>query len=110
MTVGQALSPQSAPSSPSAVVKRSLCVFYWSSWPIRYLYAILTGYGSVCHLSVLTTTVSALPRGFGWGREGQIPQCGVRYLMADVLTLQVKAGCAHVVVGSTVSLSIDPVF
>ena len=71
MTVGQALSPQSAPSSPSAVVKRSLCVFYWSSWPIRYLYAILTGYGSVCHLSVVATTVSALPRGFGW-RGGRV--------------------------------------
>ena len=44
------------------------------------------------------------------GREGQIPQCGVRYLMADVLTLQVKAGCAHVVACCTVSRSIDQVF
>ena len=111
MTVGQALSPQSAPSSPSAVVKRSLCVFYRSSWPIRYL----------CHTHRLWQCVPSLRaddhsvRAASWfrrggGREGQIPQCGVRYLMADVLTLEVKAGCAHVVVGSTVSLSSDPVF
>ena len=109
-TVGQAL-------SPSAVAKGSLCVFYWSSWSIRYLCHTHTH----THTHMLWQCVPFLRaddhsvRAASWfrrggGREGQIPQCGVRYLMADVLTLEVKAGCVHVVAGSTVSLSIDQVF